>query len=135
MFPSPGELSGNHIQEGVGWVEGLFPKTLLLLLLFYYYYFLPVVNVISGRDTALCSRASPRPKQCFCDFCSRRRASSCHVLNLPVLFMHFSACLECFIRLHNVIRSVCTSVSRWLFTLCLFYTNHTNDTKEAHCNE
>lgn len=92
-----------HIQEncqGITW-RGFVSKTFDLI-------WFSAAHFISEWDNALSSRASCF-KQCFCD-CNQCRASS----YLPVLFMHFSACLECVICFHDVISSVCTNVSHWL---------------------
>lgn len=57
--------------------------------------------------------------------------------HLPVLFMHFPACLECFICPHNVICSVlykCLSMAVMQSSTFL-YTHHTNDTKRRIMND
>lgn len=109
--------------------RGFVPKTFFFF--FFFLFQLWAAHFISEWEIALCSRASCF-KQCFCD-CNQCRALS---YRLPVLFMHFSACLECFIRFHDVICSVCTDVSQWLlYSPPLFYMNHTNNTKRSIMND
>lgn len=118
FFSSPGELSGNHMERRVcskdfffstsGWFHFRVRNSSALTCFSFQAVFLWLQSVLS-----------------FVIPCT----------HLPVLFMHFSACLECFVCLHNVICSVCTSVSQWL--LCsppLFYMNHTNNTKRRIVN-
>lgn len=92
--------------------RGFVPKDFFFSLLL-----LRAVNFISEWEIALCSRAS-RLKQCFL-WLQSVPSFVIPCTHLPVLFMHFSACLECFICLHNVICSVCTNVSRWLLMTVL----------------
>lgn len=89
--PNPGELSGNHTKVG-------------------FFFF----SSTTGRFHFRVRNSSVLASLSFQAVFLWLQSVSSFVkpcTHLPVLFMHFSACLESFICLHNVIYSVCTNVS------------------------
>lgn len=76
------------------------------------------LNHIYKRSITFQSDSRASRLKCFCD-CNQFSSFFTPCIHLPVLFMHFSACLECF---HYVFCNVCTSVSQWLLhSPLLFY--------------
>ena len=101
--PSPsGELSGNHIGRGGG---GLFPNVQTFISPHEWSISFQSEKQLSAHVLLVSSSVSVIAISVeLCQTCT----------HLPVLLMHFPACLECVIRLLNVIVSVCTDVSQWL---------------------
>lgn len=106
FFQAYGELSGNHILRERERGEGSIPNVQTFFFSTTGLFHFKVRN--SSVLTCFSSQAVFLWLQSLLSF-----VKPC--THLPVLFMHFSACLECFICLHNVIFSVFTNVSEWSF--------------------